>query len=674
MNRNLLFEASFLPLLVASIALSGCGSKETPARTQAPAASRKAKSSPEPQTWDSSTLPGRGRYAGSKSCEECHQAKYDAWQRDWHSRALSPATPEFAVGDFHNRRFAGHSSEAMMYSRGAKLLMKTRDAAGKNGEFPITWLIGGKRMQDTVTVFPDGRWQVLPVYFHVTGKGEWVDYNEFKQGAVGPGHPYYWTNFRRTANKECLDCHSTGLDVRYDRETHRWTTEFADSGVACESCHGPGARHSETKAKGDIVRADHLSAAHQLSVCARGHGPREPLYPTLDPDHRFVPGRLYGDYYQPLVIVDGLDRSGEFFADGRPSSSSFEYQALLESRCYRFGKGVTCITCHTAPHEDHAFDEIKIRKGASASANADASCVDCHRDIAAQGARHSHHTDPAAQSCISCHMPRMIPGVLDEFADHTIDIPNPGNTVAHGVPNACNHCHTKAAPSAMAAAIKTWWPNSTRLARRTRLADAIDEKTREASEPYLEQVISDLTEAPILRGAAAILLAQRFPSAALTLLPPRLHDSDPLVRARFIEALGYARAEGQAEAIAPFLEDESLHVRQIAALVLGSLGDSRGEAALRKLAGDPATTALVRPHILLAQIDARRGDLDGTKNELDAALAHAPYLSDALVMRADIDARRGDLTSAKKELEEAIRFDSSHAGAKKRLAVMKSSP
>ena len=36
-------------------------------------------------------------------------------------------------------------------------------------DFPVDWVIGGKRMQDDVTVFPDGRWQVLPVYFHVTG-------------------------------------------------------------------------------------------------------------------------------------------------------------------------------------------------------------------------------------------------------------------------------------------------------------------------------------------------------------------------------------------------------------------------------------------------------------------------------------------------------------------------
>lgn len=656
-------------ILLLMFLAAGCQQTErsSPPAGATPVTGTTASAPQEP--WESSSLPNRGRYAGSKVCGECHEAKYTAWKRDWHSRALTPAKPDLAAGDFHNATFSGRSSEASMYSRGSKLYMRTRDGQNKLNEYAISWLIGGKRMQDTVTVFPDGRWQVLPVYYHVTGKGAWVDYNEFKQGVVSAEHPFFWTNFRRTANKECLDCHTTGLDVRYDSQTHEWSTEFVDAGVACESCHGPGARHSETKAKGDIVRADHLSGELQMSVCARCHGPREPLYPALDLSHRFVPGRNYGDYYQPLVIVDGQYRSGEFFADGRPSSSSFEYQALLESRCYRFG-GVTCITCHTAPHEDHASNEIKITKSA-ASTNADSSCVRCHGNVAGQGEAHTHHKDPAARSCVSCHMPQMIPGVLDEFADHSIDIPNPTNTVAHGVPNACNHCHTKAAPAAMAQAIRTWWPDSKRQARRERLANAIDEDTREASEPFLEATIDDRTEAPILRGAAALLLGQRFPASAATYLPPRLHDVDPLVRSRFIEALGFAQAGAQAEAIAPFLNDSSLQVRQMAALVLGSFGDSRGEVALRKLATSPETSTLVRPHILLAQIDAKRGDLEGTRRELDAALQQAPYLSDALVMKADLAARRGDLPEATRNLEEALRFDARHPGARKRLALMK---
>ena len=122
---------------------------------------------------------------------------------------------------------------------------------GALADFAVDWVIGGKRMQDDLTVFADGRWQVLPVYFQVTPK-KWVDYTETTQGRLLPDHPFYWTNLRRMANRECLDCHVTGLDVRFDREAHRWSTEFVDACVACEDCHGPGARHADTTLTADI--------------------------------------------------------------------------------------------------------------------------------------------------------------------------------------------------------------------------------------------------------------------------------------------------------------------------------------------------------------------------------------------------------------------------------------
>jgi hypothetical protein len=163
-----------------------------------------------------------------------------------------------------------------MARRGPEFVVRTRDETGRLGEHRVDWVIGGKRMQDPVTVLSDGRWQVLPVYYHVTGKGEWVDYNEAKQGAVTPSHPFFWTNFRRTANRECLDCHSTGLDVRYETANHTWTTAFVDAGVACENCHGPGGRHAASKEKADIVQPRDIDPELGLAICGACHGPRKP--------------------------------------------------------------------------------------------------------------------------------------------------------------------------------------------------------------------------------------------------------------------------------------------------------------------------------------------------------------------------------------------------------------
>jgi len=637
-----------LRLLAAAVLVVACRREAAPVTP--------SKSAPAAASADFDSLPSRSKYAGSESCRDCHTKNFERWSHDWHARALAPADEQSVVGSFRNAHFRGDSSEAWMSRKGESFVMRTRSREGQLHDYPVSWVIGGKRMQDSVAVMPDGRWQVLPVYFHVTGGGAWVDYNEAKQGRVTPDHPFFWTNFQRTANKECIECHATGIDVRYDRTSHQWSTELTDAGVACEACHGPGARHAETKAKSDILRPDKIDKELALSICGRCHGPRDPLFPLLDTRDQFRPGERYDDRYQALVVTDGTARSGEYFADGRPSSSTFEYQALLQSRCYRSG-GATCLTCHTAPHaEQHGSDELKTN-------DPDASCRGCHANVVAAGKAHTHHD---RVTCVDCHMPKLLSGVLDRFADHSIDVPNTRNTLKHGVPNACGVCH---ADKPLAQSIDAWWPQAAaRNERRARLADAIDEKTAAASLPALTQVVSDVAEAPTLRGAAAVLLGQRFATSASAVLVPLLRDRNEVVRARCAEGLGYANARDAADALAPLVDDSAIRVRQTAALVLASFGDRRGFEALEKLTRDPATTRLVRPHIMLAISAANRGEFDVATRELETALAQTPYATDALVLLADINARRGNLPHARELLEEALRFDPSHRGARKRLA------
>lgn len=637
---------------------------------------------------------GRG-FIGAQACGECHKQRLLRWQKDWHARALSPASPSVVVGRFNDAHFKGTSSEAWMRrdnkrlsnppaaSPGAQVagaarppvpsgyVMRTLGADGKLGDFDVHWVIGGKRMQDTVTVLPDGRWQVLPVYYHTghdTGRGEWVDYTEAKQGVVDPTHPFFWTNWRRNANHECLDCHTTGLRVRFDRPGHTLTTEFADPAVACESCHGPGARHAETLDKADIVHPGKVSPQVALDLCAQCHGPRIPLFPMLDSAHRFVAGERYADHFQPLVVVNGGERSGDYFADGRPKTSSFEYQALLQSRCFRKGT-LTCLTCHTAPHADHENNELKPVPGKKgAAAIADSSCIGCHGQVAAMAEQHSRHKSAAAQSCVACHMPKVVQGVLDHFADHAIDIPVPQNSATHHIPSACELCHKDKSPAVLTADMQRLWPRSEqRQQRRLRLADAIDEQTAERSRPALVAVLLDPDEAPSLRGACALLLAQRFPREAPALLVPLLKSPDPLLRAQGVDALGFAKARAATGEIARLLHDPSLTVRSSVALVLSSLGDPRGEPAARELAQDKQSASLMQPHYLLAQHALRRGDLPATAAELEQAVDRVPYFTDALLALAEVYMRRHDLRSAGERIAEVLFFDPHSQVAKQRL-------
>jgi HEAT repeats/Cytochrome c554 and c-prime len=594
-------------------------------------------------------------YVGSARCAECHRKQRDRWQHTWHARALARPDRRAVAGSFADVHFAGTSSEAWMTRRSGGHVMRTRGPGGAVADFPVDWLIGGKRMQDDVTIFPDGRWQVLPVYYHVTGH-EWVDYTEKKQGPLDPQHPFYWSNFRRMANHECLDCHTSGLHVEFDREAKKWTTEFADAGVACESCHGPGSRHAESTETADIFHPVDAPAELGLAVCGQCHGPRVPLFPLLDADHHFRPGQRYDDHYDPIVVLIADRQSNDFFADGRPMSSSFEYQALLQSACHRRG-GATCLTCHTAPHAPHAKSELR-------AADPDRGCRGCHAQVFAAGRAHTHHRAPAARRCVACHMPPVVSGVLDRFADHAIDVPSPDNTVRHGVPSACGVCHADRPAGELAGALARWWPGAgARQARRLRLADAFDHQTAAASAPHLAAVVADTGEAPTLRGAAAVLLARRFGPPAAAAALPLLDSPDVLLRAKACEALGAARERGAADAVAKRLGDPSLRVRLAAAMALQALGDRRGEAALRRLADAPESEHLLPPHLVLGPTLARGGDMAGARRELEWVARLSPYHADALVQLAEVAARLGDVAEARARVEQALQLDASHAGA-----------
>jgi hypothetical protein len=576
-SRLRICERRAVRWVLVLVAVAGCHGHDAPAPAPAPAPKVIDAAPPVPPPVAAAVPPNP--YVGSKTCSDCHDKEYKAWRKSWHARALAPAEAKYVVGNFAGAHFAGTSSEAWMTRAKGKPVMRTHGPDGELADFAVQWVIGGKRMQDDVTVFPDGRWQVLPVYFHVTGKA-WVDYTEAKQGALTPDHPFYWTNFRRTANRECLDCHTTGLFVGYDEAEGRFTTDFADAGVGCEACHGPGAKHAESQEPADIFRPRHAQPEQELAVCGQCHAPRNPLFPLLDAGHRFRPGDRYDDHYQALVVVDGTERSGDYFADGRPKTSSFELTALLQSRCYRAG-GATCLTCHDAPHKPHAGAVDELR-----AADPDASCHGCHQEDAA----HTRHKSAEAQRCVSCHMPKVVSGVLDHFADHALDVPAPAVTATHGVPNACNGCHAheQTPPAEMQAALLRLWPDAAkRQARRVRLAEAIDEATAPGSHDALVAVVGDPGEAPILRGAAAVLLAQRFPDDAAGAIAPLLRDADALLRARAASAHGHAHPPAQVVDRLAVLarSDPALAVKQAAITSLALLGDAaRADAAARALA------------------------------------------------------------------------------------------
>jgi hypothetical protein len=376
------------------------------------------------------------------------------------------------------------------------------------------------------------------------------------------------------------------------------------------------------------------------------------LFPLLDAEHQFQLGDAYDEMYDPIVVVlPQKGTSSDFFVDGRPKTSSFEYQALLQSACARKG-GANCLTCHDAPHDTKQHAELRDK-------DPDARCKDCHKTIAP--AAHSHHK---AVTCIACHMAPVVSGVLDHFADHAIDVPVPQNTARHGIPNACGVCHPKKTVDDLARTFAAWWPAAdTRAARRLRLADAFDETTAAQSARPLADTVGDASEAPTLRGAAAILLGRRFGPPTAPAIRPLLASDDVLLRAKACEALAGAHATAEGNAIAAHLTDRSLRVRLACSLALFDLHDARGQPALEQLAADPASSHLAVPHLELGSLSARKGDFANARPELEAAVRLMPYHTEALIQLAAVDAELHDFTAAHARVDQALALEPAHRGA-----------
>ncbi|HEV8269596.1 MAG TPA: multiheme c-type cytochrome, partial [Thermoanaerobaculia bacterium] len=274
-------------------------------------------------------------FVGSRRCGSCHARQYELWSKDWHSRAMSPATPESVVARFDPPvRIEKGPTRAETVRRDGHFAMKAAGRDGAMDEWPVVWAIGGRRMQDFLTLFGGGRLQVLPIYWHVTGGGEWVDYTSVKQGDLDPEHPFYWTNYARTFNKECLACHVTGGAIGWNEAKSAFESTWSEAGVACEDCHGPGARHARSGSPAAIVRPTSLPKERAAAVCASCHSPRAPWRSAFSPSARFRPGQRLDDVFEPLTPAMGPgELSGDFWLDGRPSVGSMESAALEQSAC-----------------------------------------------------------------------------------------------------------------------------------------------------------------------------------------------------------------------------------------------------------------------------------------------------------------------------------------------------
>ena len=298
---------------------------------------------------------------GSAVCAECHRAIYDTYRQTpmarSSGRAGDPPSPEkFARAAFD------HAPTGFQYrvSRkdGAYLLEFAKSDGTLRGAKPLPYFIGSGATARSYLLADDGYLFEAPVAYY-SGTGKW--------GFAPNYETYAYPYLTRPAMAGCLNCHASFLKPLPQTQNRYAATPFAEDGIACERCHGPGDAHVRKMKSGDstggaaILNPAKLGADQRSSVCAQCH---------LTGDARVMrPGRDWQSYRPGDRLSDSLTvfvRTGA--VPGMKVTSHVEKLSL--SACQRAaGDRLWCGTCHD-PHV--------VPKPAERAAWFRQKCLGCH--------------------------------------------------------------------------------------------------------------------------------------------------------------------------------------------------------------------------------------------------------------------------------------------------------
>ena len=274
-------------------------------------------------------------------------------------------------------------------------------------------------------------------------------------------------------------------------------TTTVEHGIACESCHGPGAAHVSANRSplrryqlhftdgpdASIVQPARLDPKRASQVCGQCHGIWEfydaagerqanthglPFRPGDElPTTRFVAQPTVNGESAEMKALLAADTGfvrDSFWPDGQVRVSGREYNGLLESPCFKDAtdpaRTLSCLSCHTLhqerddprPRAQWAIDQLGHRRESNGA------CTPCHQPIAANLTAHTKHAaGSAGSSCYNCHMPYTTYGLLKTIRSHTISVPSVTETTEHGRPNACNLCHADRTLRWTSDALERWY-------------------------------------------------------------------------------------------------------------------------------------------------------------------------------------------------------------------------
>ena len=587
-------------------------------------------------------------YADPKACATCHPQIAETYARTGMARSFGAIETGAALPPMPGGAFR-HDASQQLFSlpvRDGKTYLR-REQDGNSLEKQVSYWIGsGNHARSYLTRNASGELLELPATWYAEAGGHWG----MSPGYARPDH----AGFSRKITYACMFCHNAYPDLASEVRPATFPQRLPE-GIDCQRCHGPGRAHIETvergAAPGDVRRAivnpARLDPMRRMEVCLQCHLETTTmrLPASLTRFDRSVfsyrPGEPLENYALHFDHAPGTGYEDKF------EFSSSPYR-LRQSACFLASAGkLTCTTCHN-PHD--------VPRGAAAVAYYSQACRGCHA-----GALSKVH--PAADECISCHMPKRRPSDATQVTvtDHYIrKRPESNRAALRAEQNDGN------SPPYRGPVLPYYPPDLARTAE-NELYVAVAQVTHQAN----------LAAGIPLLEAAIARAAPKEAGFYLELAEAYRHAGHPDKAAAFYQqAMARAPADWRpvcglgnslaatgdlARAVRTLQRAIALAPREAAPLqglakALAKQGKPRDAlAALRKAAEIEPESAEVRNDLGTALF--RSGDAAGAEKSVREAVRLRPEVAAIHLNLAELLARRNDFPEARGYFERAIRLD-----------------
>ena len=203
-------------------------------------------------------------YAGSASCRPCHPTQSRAWTTSAHAVAMRPTAAVGRKGGVLLAKerigFGADGASSADFHTDAKATTVTVSEPNSSPvRADVPWVLGAEALEQPLVALDRGRLQALPVAYD-PARRQWFDIFQGEERL--PGEFGHWLGRGMNANSQCIECHATAYRRNHDLPTRGYSSTWAETGVGCESCHGPGGDHvSDPKKPYGPFRSPGLIAA-----------------------------------------------------------------------------------------------------------------------------------------------------------------------------------------------------------------------------------------------------------------------------------------------------------------------------------------------------------------------------------------------------------------------------